>query len=430
MPVQLYDFLSTEGFQPHGMCLLWRPDVFWAHVISDLLITLSYFSIPAALIYLASRRSDLMYRWVFYLFGTFIVACGFTHAFGLWTMWVPDYGIQAIFKVITALVSVATAIALWPLMPKLIAMPSARQLADKNAALAGEIAVRQSTEAELQALNDQLERRVEERTVSLASANAELLASRAQAEQASHAKSEFLARMSHELRTPLNAIIGFSDVILHERIGNDKRIKYREYADHIHESGRHLLDLINNVLDLSKIESGVEELWKETTDLKDLSSRVMNLIGESAQRRRIHLSLEVPTDCTVIVADSRKLKQILLNLLSNAIKFTPEGGKVTLKVEPQSNRGFLFTVTDTGIGIAAADIGTAMTPFRQVDSKLARAHEGTGLGLPLAKSLTEMHGGTIELQSEVGLGTMVRVFIPNGSLCRPSPLSTAIQAAG
>lgn len=429
MLVQLYEFLSTEGFQPHGMCLLWRPDVFWAHVISDLTITLSYFSIPAALIYLAVRRSDLVYRWVFYLFGAFIIACGFTHAFGLWTMWVPDYGVQAIFKVVTAMVSVATAVALWPLMPRLIAMPSARQLEDKNMALAAEIKVRQSTEAELQSLNDELEKRVDERTASLALANAKLVASRAQAEQANSAKSEFLAKMSHELRTPLNAIIGFSDVIRQERIGSDRNAKYREYAGHIHDSGRHLLDLINNVLDLSKIESGLEEVKAEAADPKALSVGVMTLVGESAQRRRIDLSLQAPDRCPVLIADSRKVKQILINLLSNAIKFTPEGGRVTLKVEPQSSNGCLFTVTDSGIGIAAADIGKALTPFRQVDSQLARNNEGTGLGLPLAKSLAEMHGGTIQLQSEIGVGTTVTVFIPSGSLCQPSPLMTAFQAA-
>ena len=160
----IWEFLSKEGFQPHGMCLLWRSDVFWAHIVADAAIALAYLSIPLAIVYFAWRRPDIAYGWILYLFGTFIVACGITHIFGIWTMWVPDYGVEAAVKIATAAVSVATAVALWPLMPKLLAVPSPRLLEQKNRLLAQEVGERKAAEWRLAELNDELERRVMERT--------------------------------------------------------------------------------------------------------------------------------------------------------------------------------------------------------------------------------------------------------------------------
>ena len=171
----------------------------WAHLTADALIALSYFSIPLAIVYFAYRRPDIRYGWILYLFGAFIIACGITHLFAIWTMWVPDYGLQAAVKVGTAAVSLTTAVALWPLMPKLLAVPSPRQLEENNARLAREVAERKTAECRLADLNAGLERRVAERTASLARANQELRAARGRAEQANEAKSEFLAAMSHEI---------------------------------------------------------------------------------------------------------------------------------------------------------------------------------------------------------------------------------------
>jgi signal transduction histidine kinase len=407
MQFHIWDFLSTEGFQPHGFCLLWRPDVFWAHVIADGVIALSYFSIPAALIYLATRRRDLTYRWVFYLFGAFIVACGLTHAFGIWTLWVPDYGVQAILKSVTAAISVITAISLWPLMPRLLAMPSASQLADKNAALAREVAEREAAEKQLQSLNAELERRVAERTESLERVNRKLLESRAVAEQANNAKSEFLANMSHELRTPLNAIIGFSDIIRTEDRTPASGSSHREYADHIHDSVHHLLNLVNDILDLSKIESGVEQMHEEEVDVAALAKGTIELLKSAAQQGGVEFTFDAPHPCPPLLADERKLKQIFLNLLSNAMKFTPDGGRVSLALRPDADEGYVIVVSDNGIGMTQADLARAFTPFQQVDSYLSRKHTGTGLGLPLALALTEMHGGSLEVVSDLGTGTTV-----------------------
>ena len=197
--IWIWDFLSREGFQPHGMCLLWRPDVFWMHVLSDLAIAAAYFSIPVALMWLALRRKDLIPRWVLVMFSCFIVACGITHLFGIWTMWVPSYGVQALVKVVTAAVSVATAVLLWPLMPAVLAMPSSQQLAMQNHRLAREIAERKAAEVRLRELNEELEQRVAVRTASLVRANKELREAREAADRSNQAKSDFLAAMSHEI---------------------------------------------------------------------------------------------------------------------------------------------------------------------------------------------------------------------------------------
>ncbi len=232
------------------------------------------------------------------------------------------------------------------------------------------------------------------------------------AERANRTKSEFLATMSHELRTPLNAIIGFSEIIQQEILGPLGNDKYREYIKNIHVSGKHLLDLINDVLDLSKIEAGHLELQEEEILMSDLIESCRSLVAERAQRSGVKLEIELPQTSVMLVADGRRLKQVLINLLSNAIKFTASGGRVTLRGLRNSSKGVNLVVEDTGVGMAADQIPRALEKFRQADSGAARAHEGTGLGLPIAKSLTELHGGTLLLESVYGKGTTVTIALP------------------
>jgi PAS domain S-box-containing protein len=239
-----------------------------------------------------------------------------------------------------------------------------------------------------------------------------MLAIMNEAEIANRAKTEFLANMSHELRTPLNAIIGFSEIIKDETFGPVGSTKYRDYADDINFSGQHLLTLINDILDLSKIESGTDELCEKNIEVSQIPKAIIKLVAGLAQKGNVELELDVSDDIPLLYADERKVKQILINLLSNAIKFTPGGGKVTLKIWSRAESGYVFQVIDSGIGIAFEDIPKALAPFQQIDSGLNRDHEGTGLGLPLAKSLVEMHGGYLDLQSEVGVGTTVTVRFP------------------
>ena len=236
-----------------------------------------------------------------------------------------------------------------------------------------------------------------------------------QAELANRAKSEFLANMSHELRTPLNAIIGFSEMIRNRVFGPVGSAKYVEYANHINESGEHLLELINDILDLSKIEAGKLDLDIEDVDVARVVRACIRLVGERARLGGLTLGHDLPDKNLVLRADERKLKQVLLNLLSNAIKFTPSGGSVTLRAEVTADGDTEIAVADTGIGIGPDDIDKALSPFGQVDSQLNRKYEGTGLGLPLTRALVELHGGTMDMMSEVGVGTTVRVVFPPDS---------------
>ncbi|HEX6441051.1 MAG TPA: ATP-binding protein [Stellaceae bacterium] len=248
------------------------------------------------------------------------------------------------------------------------------------------------------------------------------------AEAASRVKSGFLATMSHELRTPLNAIIGFSDMMRHEVMGPLGNEQYRNYAADIHDSGTHLLEIINDFLDLSKAEVGKLELHEEVFDLQDTVRSVRQLTGESIRAAALFDSFELAADLPPLRADERKTKQVLLNLVTNAVKFTPAGGKVALQAHFDPMTGLAVTVNDTGIGIAPADIGRVLEPFEQVDSSLARQHQGTGLGLPLVKAIMELHGGSVELHSEVGVGTRVRVTFPPERAVR-QPLAPSRRSA-
>ena len=232
------------------------------------------------------------------------------------------------------------------------------------------------------------------------------------AEIANRSKSEFLANMSHELRTPLNAIIGFSEMIKSEMFGPVGSPKYDEYARDINASGEHLLQVINDILDIAKIEAGKLDLNEAVVDVTEIVESCLMLVNERARTSGLMLETETTDDLPPLRADPRKLKQILVNLLSNAVKFTPEGGTVTTRVWCRRDDGYVFQVVDSGVGIAPDDIPKVLTPFGQVDSSLSRKHDGTGLGLPLTKSLVEMHGGSLDLQSEPGAGTTVTVRLP------------------
>jgi signal transduction histidine kinase len=228
---------------------------------------------------------------------------------------------------------------------------------------------------------------------------------------ASQAKSQFLAAMSHELRTPLNAIIGFSEMLNREMFGSLGDVRYRDYARNIFDSGNHLLGLINDVLDFSKLEAGRFELQDEAVDVARIVTDTAAIIGQQAERGSLHLSLDLAQPLPRVRADGRRLRQILLNLISNAIKFTPEGGDV--KVSAAIVDGDLvFVVADTGIGMSADDIPKALTRFGQIDSSFSRKYDGTGLGLPLSKRLAELHGGSLQIESALGNGTTVTVRLP------------------
>jgi len=653
----LTEVFGRSGFLPHGYCFTWSPGVLWSMVGADAVIAASYYSIPLVLVRLARQRSDLQFNWVLWLFSAFIFACGTTHLLAIWVIWQPHYGLEALAKTATAAVSLLTALALWPLLPRLVALPSTAQLRAAVERLEAEARQRRTAEDEraeaeqmlsatlasigagfistdragrvlrlnsvaervtgwpqaeargqplwtvferenrpanylerspvdiyiergatpeearhlaclsrdgrrtsvevrasllhgpdgtvsgmavvLRDLTDERrahaessrlaaivasshdaifgttlqgevtswnaaaqamfgwhaeeivgqpmqvlippERAGEEERLLAALTRGEavppfdtlrrrrdgalldvlvtaspvhdargrivgaskiardisarrraeearareqqLRAENRQVQEASRLKSEFLANMSHELRTPLNAIIGFADLMHSGKVAPDSP-KHRVFVQHIRASGRHLLQLINDILDLSKIEAGKLEFEPEAVLLPELAGEVVNLLREQAAAKSIDVEVQIDPALTHLHLDPRRLKQVLYNYLSNALKFTPEGGHVTVRARPerpvpdspqgspQDSPHWRLEVEDTGIGIRPEDLGRLFTEFLQLDGSLARQHAGTGLGLALTRRLVEAQGGTVGVRSEWGRGSVFHAVLP------------------
>jgi len=276
---------------------------------------------------------------------------------------------------------------------------------------------------ELRKWASSLEERVTERTKELAVA-------RDQAMAASHAKTEFLANMSHELRTPLNAIIGFSDVLLEQVFGSLNEHQ-SQYVTDILDSGQHLLSLVNDILDLAKIESGTMDVERQQVALHELIDRTAHMFRERAVRHGIRLVCDVAPDLETIVADERRLKQLLFNLVGNAVKFTADGGKVSLRAR-RCEKTVLISVADTGIGIAPDKQEKIFDTFYQVDSTLTKAKQGTGLGLALVRRIAEMHDGRVWVESEPGHGSEFFLELPHvfaNNECPSEVLREEVDAA-
>jgi signal transduction histidine kinase len=229
---------------------------------------------------------------------------------------------------------------------------------------------------------------------------------------ANRAKSEFLANMSHELRTPLNAIIGFSEMIKEQVLGPVGQPRYVEYARDIHDSGAHLRAVVNDILDVSKVEAGKLDLIETTIEIADVIESCRRIVSHRAEKGGLRLVSKIAADIPALRADERLVKQCLVNLLTNAVKFTPAGGTVTLSAAIEADSGLALRVSDTGIGIAAEHIPNLGKPFHQVDGSLARAHDGTGLGLYLVDKFLALHGGRLTLESVLGQGTTATMQFP------------------
>jgi len=267
--------------------------------------------------------------------------------------------------------------------------------------------------ARLEATRDELERSLEDRATALT-----------EAASANKAKSDFLAAMSHELRTPLNAIIGFSEMMTAQMFGPLGDHRYKGYATDIHDSGMHLLSLINDVLDLSQLNAKKSELLEESIDISRIVAEAIRMVETQAEIGGVTLTTDIPFDLPSVLVDARRIKQVLINVLSNAVKFTHSGGRVTVTAGIRPD-GLAIAVRDTGIGIKQELIAKALENFGQINSSIARKHKGTGLGLPLAKQLMELHGGLLTLESEADVGTCVTAILP---ACRVLPQRTTVAA--
>ncbi|MDZ7969206.1 MAG: ATP-binding protein [Nostoc sp. DedSLP03] len=379
-----YPFQSN-GFIPHGHCYLWQTGLVWLHIISDATIALAYYSIPFLLISFIYKRKDVPFNGVFLLFGAFIIACGTGHLMDIWTLWHPNYWVAGSLKALTAIISIYTAFALFYLMPQALTLPSPTQLEVINRALSTEIVERKRIEKELRLAEEV-------------------------AQNSSQAKSEFLANMSHELRTPLNGILGYTQILQRTESLSEKG---RKGVSIIYQCGSHLLTLINDVLDLSKIEARKLELYSVDFYLPAFIDSVTEISRIRAEQKVIAFHVQLDPDLpTGIHTDEKRLRQVLINLLSNAIKFTNEGS-VTFKVKVinqqlntngQTNYKIRFEVIDTGAGIIPEQAQKIFQPFEQVGNQ-KRQSEGTGLGLAISQNIVLLMGGQIQVQSEFGKGS-------------------------
>jgi signal transduction histidine kinase/CheY-like chemotaxis protein len=372
---------SSAFFHPHGYCYLWQPGLVSAHVIADAVIGLSYIAISATLIYLVWRARRLLpFSWIFVSFGVFIVACGATHLIEIWTLWTPVFWLSADAKIVTAIASVATAIVLPPLLPKVLDVVQAAHISEQR-------------RVALEEAHADLERRVTERT-------AQLQAALERAEDAVRTKDTFLSTVSHELRTPLNAILGWSRMLNGGPV--DEPFVRRGLAV-IDRNASIQAQLVEELLDMSQLTAGTLRLRLQPVDLMRVVADALEVVRPAAEAKGVTIDIVRHAARATLVGEPRRLQQVAWNLLSNAVKFTPEGGRVTVTIVAQP-ANCILEVRDTGIGIERSFIPRLFERFTQADTSSTRAYQGVGLGLAIARQLVELHGGTISAHSE-GLGT-------------------------
>ena len=432
----------AAGFLPHGFCYLWNPALLWTHFVSDLLIGLAYVTISVSLAWLVHRaRRDIPFSVAFVAFGLFIVTCGLTHFMGIWTLWQPVYWLEGGVKVVTALASVGTAIAMPFWVPRAhatirdarlsrereLAAARAAALQEQNAVLEDQAAaleeqaaeleeqaselLRQRGEAEqlaadLRVANDELRRAV----ARAETAQGEAEAARRAADAANRAKSDFLAVMSHELRTPLNAIGGYTELLRMELRG-PLTAAQQEDLRRIDRSQRHLLSLITDILNFSRLEAGQLAYEVRPVAVQPLLDTALELVAPQAAARGLRCAIAPTDQALAAAADPAKLQQIVLNLLSNAVKYTDAGGAITLSATARDGH-VLVQVADTGIGIPADKHAAVFEPFVQLDQSLTRRTEGTGLGLAISRQLARDMGGELTVESAPGAGSTFTVTLP------------------
>src|SRR5436190_16642684 len=385
----MYDFRGESGlFHPHGYCYLWIPSLVATHVISDSLIGISYVAISLTLVWLVWRaRYGLPFTWMFIAFGGFRVASGATHFVEIWALWRPLFGLAADVKIITAGASVATALVLPPLVPRVLDVIQAARVSEER-------------RIELERTQAQLERRVRERTVDLASALQH-------AEEANRAKEAFLATVSHELRTPLNAILGWADIL--EKRPQPELLK--RALPVIMRNAQAQARVVGDLVDVSSIAAGKMRLDPHTLDLSVLVANAVDVVRPAADAKRLTVSVTVMPSI-IVWGDPARLQQIVWNLLSNAVKFTPEGGSIHAAASAAGGKARI-EVGDSGIGIDARFIGSVFDRFSQADTSSTRGYQGLGLGLAIVRHLVDLHGGSVRVESAgLGHGSTFTVEIP------------------
>ncbi len=417
----LIDFFSNEGFMPHGMCLLWKPEVFWLHVVSDAIIAISYYSIPFALVWFIKRRRDLAFPWVFRLFSAFILACGTTHILSIWTMWNPDYAIDGVIKLFTAAVSLLTAILLWPLMPKALALPSTEQLSAMNQSLGVQVRERISAENALRKLNEELENRVAERTKQLEDANRQLRGEISRREtmekqivhtQKLEAIGKLTGGLAHDFNNLLAVIIGNMDLMESFLAGNARGQQIAARAMTAAQKGA---DLTKKLLAFARRQSLAQEPIALNTVVRNTMDLLKHLLGAS-----VTVEIKAADDLWTIESDHGQLEAALTNVVLNSRDAMPAGG--LLRVESSNvtiapgntsvavtpGDYVMLSVRDTGMGIAPDKITYVFEPFFTTKE----VGKGSGLGLSMVYGFVTQSGGDVKIESAINQGTTVKIYLP------------------
>jgi signal transduction histidine kinase len=390
MPEFLRNLFDAE-FMPHGHCYYWQPGVLWLNVGSDVAIAAAYFTIPVALLVFVRRRKDIAFPGIFLLFGAFILACGGTHLVGAWTVWEPVYRLEGVVKLLTALVSVATAVVLWPLMRQALALPSPAELREANQELQAEVQRRQQAERELRQLNADLEHRVAERTEELRRSNEDL--------------QQFAYVASHDLQEPLRMVSSYMQLLERRYKGklDEKADTYIHYAV---DGATRMRTLIDDLLRYSRTNTSEQRL--EEVNLDGVLKRVRSDLKHTLEQTGVKLTHD---PLPVVFADRTQLFQILENLVSNAVKYRRTDVEPWVHVRAEGGEGEqVISVEDNGIGMEPDQAAQIFEIFRRLHTQ--QQYEGSGMGLAIVKRLVERHGGRIWVDAQPGRGSAFRFTVP------------------
>ncbi len=420
----LSDIFSDSELSPHGICLLWRPELIWLHVISDFLIGLSYYSIPIALTYFVIKRRDIVFGWVLWMFAAFILLCGTTHFFSIWTLWHPDYGVEGLVKFATAVVSVFTALALWPLLPRAIALPSPAMLAQVNAELSAQIRERndalttlRGSEERYRVLYEVLQRETEER---------HRVEDALRQSQKMEAIGQLTGGVAHDFNNLLTIILGNLEAAVQE--APEDAHDLRRFLASVGRAGQRAATLTHRLLAFSRRQPLVPRILDINKLVAGMSELLQRTLGEA-----IAIETALGARIWLTHADSNELENAMLNLVINARDAMPTGGKLTIETanfyiddeyaasDPEVPPGqyVMLAVTDTGTGMSEEVRAQAFDPFFTTKP----VGQGSGLGLSLVYGFAKQSGGNVRIYSELGQGTTVKLYLPRmiGEEEQPAP---------